>query len=269
MELGEKLRQARLDAGLSQRQLCGDIITRNMLSQIENGSARPSMDTLRYLASRLGRSLSYFLEDTAVTSPNQAVMDSARKAFAAGSFSEALETLEGYRSPDDVFDQEYGLLRALCLMELARLAVTEDRLPYARELLERAAEAGAATAYFSPALERQRLLLLADAAADTAVIVQALPADDRELMLRARAALDSGDASRAGACLDAAENRESSHWHLLRGQADLAQKKYAGAASHFHRAEEAFPAQTARALEECYRELGDFKRAYEYACKQR
>ena len=38
MELGEKLRQARLEAGLTQRQLCGDQITRNMLSLIENGA---------------------------------------------------------------------------------------------------------------------------------------------------------------------------------------------------------------------------------------
>ena len=43
MTLGEKIKQARQEAGLSQRQLCGDAITRNMLSQIENGSARPSM----------------------------------------------------------------------------------------------------------------------------------------------------------------------------------------------------------------------------------
>lgn len=43
MELGEKLRLARLEAGLSQRALCGDEITRNMLSRIENGAARPSM----------------------------------------------------------------------------------------------------------------------------------------------------------------------------------------------------------------------------------
>ena len=52
MELGQKLRLARQEAGLSQRQLCGEVITRNMLSQIENGSAKPSMETLRYLAGR-------------------------------------------------------------------------------------------------------------------------------------------------------------------------------------------------------------------------
>ena len=41
MELGEKIRQARLEAGLSQRALCGDVITRNMLSQIETALPSP------------------------------------------------------------------------------------------------------------------------------------------------------------------------------------------------------------------------------------
>ena len=39
VEMGELLRQARLEAGLTQRELCGERITRNMLSQIENGAA--------------------------------------------------------------------------------------------------------------------------------------------------------------------------------------------------------------------------------------
>ena len=65
MELGEKIRMARLEAGLSQRQLCGEEITRNMLSLIEHGSAKPSMKTLRYLSGQLGKPMSYFLEEDA------------------------------------------------------------------------------------------------------------------------------------------------------------------------------------------------------------
>ena len=61
MELGQRLRQARQEAGLTQKALCGDEITRNMLSQIENGSARPSMETMRFLAQRLGKPVSWFL----------------------------------------------------------------------------------------------------------------------------------------------------------------------------------------------------------------
>ena len=89
MELGEKLKQARLEAGLSQRQLCGEEITRNMLSLIENGSAKPSMTTLQYLAARLGKTVSYFLEETAVLSPNQQIMASARQLYDSGNFAEA------------------------------------------------------------------------------------------------------------------------------------------------------------------------------------
>ena len=68
MDLGQRLKNARLEAGLSQRQLCGDVITRNMLSQIENGSAKPSMDTLRYFSQILGKPISFFLEEDAFLS---------------------------------------------------------------------------------------------------------------------------------------------------------------------------------------------------------
>ena len=95
MELGQKLKQARMEANLSQRQLCGDTITRNMLSQIENGSAKPSMDTLRFLAAKLGKPVSYFLEELSA-SPNQNVMNTARDAFDAGVFSQVLAALSDY-----------------------------------------------------------------------------------------------------------------------------------------------------------------------------
>ena len=46
MTLGQKLRQTRLSKGLSQSQVAGGCVTRNMLSQIENDQASPSMRTL-------------------------------------------------------------------------------------------------------------------------------------------------------------------------------------------------------------------------------
>ena len=45
MTLGQKLRQTRLSKGLSQSQVAGGCVTRNMLSQIENDQASPSMRT--------------------------------------------------------------------------------------------------------------------------------------------------------------------------------------------------------------------------------
>ena len=148
MDIGKRLKQARLEAGLSQRQLCSDIITRNMLSLIENGTARPSMDTLTGLAERLGKPVSYFLEETAVTSPNTERMAEARALFAAGRYGEVAEVLKRYQGPDATFGWEKEYLEALCYMALAEQAIREGRLPYAETLLTQAEEAGAETPYF-------------------------------------------------------------------------------------------------------------------------
>ena len=45
MTLGQKLKQTRLARGMTQSQVVGDRITRNMLSQIENDLASPSVGT--------------------------------------------------------------------------------------------------------------------------------------------------------------------------------------------------------------------------------
>ena len=159
MELGVRIKQARLEAGLSQRQLCGDTITRNMLSLIESGRAKPSMDTLAYLAARLGKPMGYFLEEQAVTSPNQQIMTDARAAYAGGQLRLALEVLEGYREPDALFDPERWLLQALAAMDLAEQALKEGKTAYASALLENAKAAGEKSLYYSGELERRRLLL--------------------------------------------------------------------------------------------------------------
>lgn len=260
MELGARLKQARLEAGLSQRQLCGDTITRNMLSQIENGAARPSMDTLRYLSQRLGKPISYFLEETAVTSPNLGLMEQARKCYGAGDPEKTLETLEGYAGPDPVFDGEYGLLRGLSLMAMAEQAVRENRLPYAKELLEAAGEVR--PFYPLPEEKRQRLLYQAGAQA-------ALPDLDDTLLLYAQAALEQKQYTRAMGLLEGMEDREMPRRSLLLGRLYFEKQDYAAAAVHLAKAEAVYGSQCARLLEVCYRELGDYKRAYEYACKQR
>ena len=55
MTLGQKLKQTRLARGMTQSQVVGDRITRNMLSQIENDLASPSVGTLEYLPQKFRR----------------------------------------------------------------------------------------------------------------------------------------------------------------------------------------------------------------------
>lgn len=65
MNLGKKIKEARIKKKLTQNQLCADRLTRNMLSAIENGKSYGSLDTLIYLAGELDIPLAYlFSEDT-------------------------------------------------------------------------------------------------------------------------------------------------------------------------------------------------------------
>ena len=268
MELGQRLKQARLAAGLSQRQLCGDTITRNMLSQIENGTARPSMDTLRLLAGRLGKSVSYFLEEDAVCSPNQQVMAAARQAFAAGQFKQVLEKLEEYTPDDPVFDWEQGLLKADALLGLAEQALREKRNAYAVHLLERAAMEGSATPYYGLSHRQRWLLLMANTQLEQAADAARELSVDSELMAKAWAVLPQ-DPRQAGVLLDAVEQKQLPRWQLLRGQAAVQMGDFSAAVQQLCQAEDYFPEQVVPLLEQCYRELGDYKKAYEYACKQK
>lgn len=267
MSLGEKIKSARLEAGLSQRQLCGDTITRNMLSQIENGSARPSMDTLSWFARQLGRPVSWFLEEEAVSSPNQPAIARARQAYSAGEFRQALESLEDCRQPDELFDSERWLLEAMSLMGFAKEVLAQGKAVYAVTLLEQAWQAGEKTPYFTAPLKREWTLLMYEAQpAKASELAQTLPPDDRELCLLAEAAIARQEYAAAARVLDAARERDP-HWHYLRGQTALAQKDYSHAAEHYRMAEAQYPALCAQALEQCYRELEDYKMAYLYAKK--
>ena len=145
MELGEKIRQARLEMGLSQRQLCGEEITRNMLSQIEHGTAKPSMKTLAFLASRLEKPVSYFLDEEAPVLPRRQVPE------------------------------------AIGLLQSAEEAIAQGKYPYARQLLGRA-ETGTELPALE---RHRLLLLSRIPGENLSEIVAALPSLDEELLLRA------------------------------------------------------------------------------------
>lgn len=262
MTLGEKLRAARLEAGLSQRQLCGDTITRNMLSQIENGAANPSMATLTVLAGRLGKPLGWFLGEA--QTGNAVVMALARGCYDRQDAAAALKALEGYQAPDEAFDREWALLSALAGLDLARKALDEGRPGLAEKYLADV-RPHIASGYCREPLERRRLLLLGRLGHP---VGPCLPSLDEELLLRGAEALEKGDPSRAMQLLAAAETR-APRWQLLWGKCCLMEKQWQEADRALSLAEESYPGETAPLLEQACREMGDYRRAYEYACRQK
>ncbi len=258
MHIGEKLKNARLAAGMSQRQLCGDKITRNMLSLIENGAAKPSMDTLMYLAGRLGQPVSRFLQED--FSGNRSILDTARSQESVL----ALETLKDYDTTDNTLDAEYFFLKALHSLRLARQMLTEGKRGYAKELLTAAQAFGAKTPYYTRELDRERICIAFLLEPDTAGVLETQLLRDETSAIRGKAALDRGDPA---ACLHILEGELGESADHLRAEAFFAQKDYENALKYYKRLPE--EKQPFSKMEVCCRELQDYKQAYHYACLQR
>ena len=206
-----------------------------------------------------------FLEERQTVKPHKMVISNRKTSMVTG----VLDVLADYKVPDHIYDREKSLLTCLAALALAEDTIAQDRLPYARELLQKAEQAGEDSGYFTPGLSRRHLLLTVQANPNQAAqLIPRLPSADGELLLRAESALIQGSLLRAAALLDAVEDSSSPRWNLLRGRVYLAQKDWVQAAACLHRAEDTFP-ETYALLEQCYRELGNYRQAYEYACKQK
>ncbi|MFF2177680.1 helix-turn-helix domain-containing protein [Lysinibacillus sp. NPDC058147] len=79
--LGTRIRKLRKEQKLTLEALAGDRLTKGMLSQIENDKAKPSMESLDYIAERLGVKASELLEQVTPSSLRQ-LLEQAEILFA-------------------------------------------------------------------------------------------------------------------------------------------------------------------------------------------
>ena len=145
MKLGEKIRLARLNAGMTQNELAGDFITRNMLSQIENGLAMPSLQTALYIADKLGIDAGLLFSDE----NNMGVYYMTRKLpemkrlYASGEFEKCFEL---YDEKNDDCDEAVFIL-AECHIKKAYSLYKQGRLKSALKECENARLLASRTVY--------------------------------------------------------------------------------------------------------------------------
>lgn len=181
--LGQRIKEARLAKKMTQNEVVGTFITRNMLSQIESGSAVPSMKTLTYLAGVLGLPPAALLqEDTAEPASCDSLEDEtlispapsdpfiffeAKKAYLAKDDARAYNLLASL-PPDSPLADEAAALSAKTALRLAASLCTEGDYEKALEMAKSAAAAASKGMYASLELKSQALLLLSDTAAKLA-----------------------------------------------------------------------------------------------------
>ena len=94
--LGERVRQLRVAAGLTQTDLAGDRFSKEYVSQIERGKTRPTRETIEWLAAKLGADAG-FLERGVSTDERSRVEGMLARAEAlanAHRYDEAVDELE-------------------------------------------------------------------------------------------------------------------------------------------------------------------------------
>lgn len=281
MTLGQKLRQTRLSKGLSQSQVAGDCVTRNMLSQIENDQASPSMRTLEHLAQALGVSVGWLLSDEQTDAAMER-MRRARTLFRERNFEGCLALF----AQDEPGDDETLLLRSMAAGELAGQLLLDEQISRAKELAALSLEWNRKSLYGTAQAQIMALDVLARAA-----ILENCP---DEAVERYRASyLEGQNAVRYHFTMarfhlqqehiqaaereiwSIAELPEASRgeYLILRGKIAAKREQYENAALYFHQAEELslgrmLERELYEGLEICCRELGDYQQAYLYASKQ-
>lgn len=100
MALGSKIRDARKALNMTQRDLAGERFSAAFISQIERDIITPSLASLKIIADRLGRPVSFFLESDLRDRQNEVdLLTNLGKVFTArGDLAQAAENLQRARS---------------------------------------------------------------------------------------------------------------------------------------------------------------------------
>lgn len=147
--IGEKVRIRRKSLGLTQQQLAGDGITRNMLSLIENGSSMPSVQTLEYLADRLGVSVAYFFMDdyNNYDKSEQTKRNEIRKLYQERKFEDCVDNIKKYYRRTEDMPDEILLICAESAMYAGRKKALKGAFESAGQYLSKAREYSQACSY--------------------------------------------------------------------------------------------------------------------------
>jgi tetratricopeptide (TPR) repeat protein len=138
LRLGERLRQLRVAAGMTQTELAGDRFSKEYVSQIERGKTRPTTETIQWLAAQLGVDAGFLANGVSADERGRVDAALARcdALVEARRNDEALEELERIRSAVLATGLPELEVRALTGEAIVRLRRSEVRDGIA--LLERA-----------------------------------------------------------------------------------------------------------------------------------
>ena len=138
MTLGEKIKARRRELKITQSDLAGTEITRNMISAIEQDKAQPSLSTLKYIANALELPLPYLLsnENDLFFYVKKERMPAIKNALETKNYNACISLILKI----DTLDDELYFILAKCYFELGVSSVLLGSLLSAKKQLTLAKE---------------------------------------------------------------------------------------------------------------------------------
>ena len=145
MNIGKRIKSLRVAKMLTQQELAGDVITRNMLSRIENGFALPSMQTLLYISEKLSVPAGYLLaeESDDFAYKKLIAMPEVTRAFHAGEWQICMDICAALGGTDD----EINYIMALCMYNCGKERFASGDLKLAVSMFDNAKRQCTTTSY--------------------------------------------------------------------------------------------------------------------------
>ena len=287
MNIGERIRELRISKLMTQADLAGDRITRNMLSCIENGSANPSLSTIVYIAGRLGVPAGFLLAEQGdeMAYRKMSNLSNIKKAYTTGDVQSCRSLcLSGCPEPDD----EISLLLANCDAEIAAEEFWSGRLRSSCRFFDEALSYAEKTIYSTDAIEAEIRVYFRFMERISHTLYSDLLDEEKTLSVKSNSiisqyldaleSLDNGDVTVAQTLIEQlSQTSENSFFEAhLQSKVLILQKNYKQAQKALLQLlqDDETPLNKIELytvlgdLEVCCRESEDYKNAYRYASEK-
>lgn len=135
--MGDRIRQRRMELGMSLAQVAGGDFSRAFLNQVELGKTQPSTRILRVVADRLGAPVEYLLDGSMPILDREIGLERARVAVLEGRHRDAIAELEAaVDSREWPLGTDARLTMAEALLGLGRREQAEALLAAEEELVK-------------------------------------------------------------------------------------------------------------------------------------
>lgn len=282
MNLGEKIKKARIEAKMTQKELSDGKITRNMLSQIENGKATPSVSTLNHITERLGLPGGYFFADAddEISFKKALYISDIKAAYLKKHYQRALDLCREYYTKEDdellLIAAESALMLGISKYNDGQLDLSSDYLIEARVY---AGDCGYSTEWIEKSVsnyidlirEIAYLPLSQNSDADS---IKELPFEQQLTYYKIAKIIDSGNTDSALALIRSGELADGVYLLHIKAKIEIKHENYIRALTYLHEIlsehdisdiDSVFLFRIYGDLELCYKETEDYQNAYVYS----